>query len=343
VNEPDALLGTVGQQTAALGMIGKPGVVAVSGGPDSVALLRALVLLRAAATTEPLVVAHLNHQLRGEESNGDERFVHDLYARLAVGDPGLQCRCQAMDVSGLARRQGIGVESAARRARYDWLGDIAHETGAAWVATGHTADDQAETVLHRLLRGAGLRGLVGIPARRRLRPGIDVLRPLLHVRRSQVLVFLEALGQPWREDWSNLDRQYTRNRIRHELLPLLTAGYNPALVDVLGGLAAQADQVRRLVEKLAARLLTRVELPRAGGLVVLDARRLERVPVPLLRELFRLVWRRECWPLREMGFRRWQRVAAVARGELSAADLPGRLHVRRRDRVVLVGLLSTFP
>jgi tRNA(Ile)-lysidine synthase len=314
----------------------RPGVVAVSGGPDSVALLRALLLLRTEGTVGPLLVAHLNHHLRGVESDADEAFVRALHDRLVAADPdGLWWRCGHADVAELARSEHNSIETAARKARYAWLAEVAAETGAAWVATAHTADDQAETVLHRLLRGAGLRGLAGIPMRRPLGPGVQVIRPLLHVRRAAVLAFLEALGQDWRQDHSNADSRHTRNRLRHELLPHL-AQYNPAIVSVLGRLAEQADAARRLAEEQAAALLQEAELPRADNLVIFDCRRLGQAPRHLVREALRLVWRREGWPAGEMGFCEWERVAAVTHGEMPAVDLPGRVRVRRRGSVMQV-------
>jgi tRNA(Ile)-lysidine synthase len=309
---------------------GAAGVVAVSGGPDSVALLRALVL----ESTTPLVVAHLNHRLRGVESNTDEAFVRKLHAELAGAGANLLLHCDRMDVRELAR--GDNLEGAARRIRYEWLTRVARDSGAAWVATGHTADDQAETVLHGLLRGTGLRGLSGIARRRDLAPGIELVRPLLQVRRAEVLDFLARLGQPYCQDSSNLDLQLTRNRLRHELLAMLAQGYNPAVVDVLNRLADQANEVQTFVANQAAALLSAAELPRAGKMVVLDARQLSAAPVVLLRETLRLLWLREGWPLGAMGYEAWQRAAALVRGEDAAMDFPGGLHMRRVGHVIQI-------
>jgi tRNA(Ile)-lysidine synthase len=228
------------------------------------------------------------------------------------------------------------LESAARRLRYEWLGAVARETGAMWVATGHTADDQAETVLHRLLRGSGLRGLAGIPRRRELAPGIALIRPLLDIRRHEILSFLQGIDQPFRTDSSNRDRQYTRTRLRHDLLPLLTAQYNPATVDVLCRLAEQAGEAEAFVEQQALKLLAGAERPCAGTMIVLDASHLADAPPVLTREALRLIWQREGWPLGEMGFDDWQRAAEVVRGTLAAIDLPGGLHIRRLENVVQV-------
>src|SRR5829696_3493611 len=159
------------------GSVPDPGVVAVSGGADSVALLRAL------ADDPPvpgLVVAHLNHRLRGAESDADAAFVAGLF-------PHLPHRTEAIDVAAAA--EGDNLEDTARRVRYDFLARVAREAraGAGWVATAHTLDDQAETVLHRLIRGTGVRGLRGIAESRELIPGVRLLRPMLTVARVEVI------------------------------------------------------------------------------------------------------------------------------------------------------------
>lgn len=329
------LLNHVRRFLHSLGNQGQGMVVAVSGGPDSMALAQALLELRSG----PLVVAHLNHLLRGAESDGDEAFVRDWFASRS-GEPRLQLRCERLDVAATARAEGGNLESVARRLRYDWLGRMAQEAGVPWVATGHTADDQAETVLHHLLRGTGLKGLRGMAARRPLAPGIDLVRPLLQSTRAEVLVFLEGKQQSFRQDSSNFDPGFTRSRLRQELLPLLAERFNPAIVSVLGRLAAQADEVHQWLEGEAGKLLRETELPRAGALLVFDRGRLAKGPRHLIREMFRLAWSREGWPQGEMDFAAWERVAGVVLGETRAIDLPERIRVRRLARVVQVGPVS---
>jgi tRNA(Ile)-lysidine synthase len=316
------------------------GVVAVSGGADSVALLRALAILRGTRPGAPLVVAHLNHQLRGAESDDDEAFVGSLCAQLDEGAGPLAWRSERRDVAALARAEAGNLEAVARRVRYEWLAQVAEETGSAWIATGHTADDQAETVLHRLLRGTGLQGLRGIAGRRPLRPGVALVRPLLGVTRGQVLAFLQSEGQDYRSDSSNLDPAFTRNRIRHELLPLLAEKYNPAVVEVLARLAEQAADVYEQEEALARTLLAEVERPRAGRLLILDRAALAAAPRRLVRELFRLLWQREGWPLDPMTFRHWERLAELVEGETGAIELPDGIRARAAGRVVQVGPAS---
>jgi tRNA(Ile)-lysidine synthase len=200
--------------------------VAVSGGADSVALLRVLLELRNELGVV-LFVAHFNHQLRGEESDADERFVAELSRQLDV--PFFAGRG---DVRGLAEEYGVSVEEAARDYRYGWLSTLDDKESFDAVATGHTADDQAETVLMKFLRGAGTRGFAGIhPVQRDL--GVNIVRPLLNIARTEIDRYLRQLNQAWREDHTNSDNTFTRNKIRHELLPLLEREHNPNLREVL--------------------------------------------------------------------------------------------------------------
>lgn len=307
-------------------------VVAVSGGHDSVALARAVALARGTAAGK-LVLAHLNHRLRGAESDGDEAFVAELAAQL----PGAEFCTTRLDVAATAEQSGENLEGTARRLRYDWLAGVARERGIPRVATGHTADDQAETVLHRLLRGTGLQGLRGIAARRPLAPGVELVRPMLGVTRAEVMAFLRDLGQPTREDSSNHDLRFTRNRIRHELLPLLAAHYNPAVVEILVRLAAQAAEAFRDEQAAAEALLAAAELPRAGRELVFDQPRLAAATEREVRAMLRLVWERENWSRDAMGYVAWQRLTALARGEGKSADFPGGVHARGRGRVFLLG------
>lgn len=214
--------------------------VAVSGGADSVALLRVLMELREQLGIV-LHVAHFNHQLRGEESDGDESFVAEL-----ASSKGLEIFHGGGDVDEYARRENLGTEAAARDLRYRWLTLIAAMKKLDCVATAHTLDDQAETVLMKFLRGAGTKGLAGIYAEmlRGHKKTVRVVRPLLATSRAEIERYLRGLNQPWRDDHTNRDTQHMRNRIRLELLPLLERDYNPNLRGALGELAeiAQAEE-----------------------------------------------------------------------------------------------------
>jgi tRNA(Ile)-lysidine synthase len=199
--------------------------VAVSGGADSVALLHVLARLgwRRGWTLE---VLHFDHRLRGADSDADRRFVEELAAGM-----GLACHVECADVRAAA--QGANLEQTARQMRYKFFAEMRARRGLEVVATGHTASDQAETVLLRVLRGAGAESLAGI------RPVNDgwVVRPLIEVTREEVRQWLRSEGLEWREDASNADICYDRNRIRHELLPLLRREWNPAVEEALARLA----------------------------------------------------------------------------------------------------------
>ncbi|MBI1320633.1 MAG: tRNA lysidine(34) synthetase TilS [Candidatus Hydrogenedens sp.] len=208
---------------------GEPVLVACSGGADSVGLLHALVALGYSVQA-----AHFNHQTRAGGSDADEAFVRDLCAAL-----GVPLHVDTADVGAEARTCGESFEVCARRLRYAFLERCAVEIGCAVIATGHHADDQAETVLFRLLRGTGVSGLAGIPPVRLL-GDCRVVRPLLDCHRADIESWLKAQGHAWQEDESNADPRFLRNRIRHRLLPLLRAEYNPAIDAALIRLAEQS-------------------------------------------------------------------------------------------------------
>jgi tRNA(Ile)-lysidine synthase len=220
--------------------------VAVSGGSDSVALLRVLLELRVELGIV-LSVVHFNHKLRGAESDDDEKFVTELARKYS-----LEFHCESADVATVAAAKRQSLETAARELRYDFFRKLLQfdangpnsDTAARIdkIATGHTLDDQAETVLMRVLRGTGMRGLGGIYAAVELQNEYDevlgqVIRPLLGLRRRELERYLNDLGQSWREDSSNRDPKFTRNRVRHVLLPLLEREFNPSIAEGLAELA----------------------------------------------------------------------------------------------------------
>jgi tRNA(Ile)-lysidine synthase len=286
-------------------------LAAVSGGGDSVALLRAMAALKTGGQGR-LCVAHLNHQLR-PDADEDERFVVDLSRRL-----GLTCEVERVNVKDLAAQSGDSLEAAARGARYRFLQDAAGRLGARFVATAHTADDQAETILHRVIRGTGVRGLAGMA---RVRPlgHASLMRPLLDVRHAELTAYLDAIGQPYRHDASNADRRFTRNRIRHELLPRLCRQFNPNAVDALLRLATLASEAQTVVDGLVDGWFDRcvtVESPHAVRIELAD---LMDQPRYLIGELLAAVWRRQGWPLQAMSRAKWDEL-----GELTAAAPPVR-------------------
>ena len=242
----------------------RPGVrlaVAVSGGADSVALLRRLIEV-APEIGLVLSVAHVHHGIRGAEADADAEFVSALAA-----DHGLLFHRRDVDTPAAARENRETMEEAARNLRYAWFRELLESGEADAVATAHTLDDQAETVLHKLLRGEWTEGLGGIS------PVIThscgaILRPFLGTRRAQIEAWLRGINQRWREDASNADTAYTRNRIRHELLPML-ASYNPQIHSQLANLATLARDEDAYWQAELGRVLPSLILPgkpvRGGG------------------------------------------------------------------------------
>jgi len=264
-------------------LVGQRVAAAVSGGADSVAL--ALWLHDFAARPAPAFtfvgLIHVNHALRGAESEGDEAFCRNLAARLAL----------PIDVvAAPIAVTGRSPESAARDARYLAFDAAGARLGASVVCTAHTADDQAETVLLRLLRGAGLRGLSGIRSANR-----QVVRPLLDCRRNHLRAALVQLGETWREDASNLDVSIPRNLIRHELLPAVervATRIAPGGIEAVARFAAYAAEDEQFLEDaaiaLAARLVSPERVGASGGTVTIVRDQLAAAPAPLARRVVRL-------------------------------------------------------
>ena len=241
--------------------------VAVSGGADSVCLF---LLLRGLPHVS---ILHLNHVLRAEESDGDEEFVRALAARFDV-----PIHVRRVDVRSL----GGNLEESARHVRYEFFREVIGEGAVDCVATGHTLSDQAETVLFRMLRGAHLAGLAAIHP---VAPG-PIIRPLLGVSRDEVEQYLRDAGEPWREDSSNSDLDFDRNRIRHTLLPMLEAEWNPQLGRSLGNLATLAFDEEQFWNGWIARH-AHEHLEFRGNIALACASKLSEQPVAVARRLVR--------------------------------------------------------
>lgn len=297
-------------------------LVGVSGGPDSVLLLIGLAELRAEFTLE-LFAAHVHHGWRGAEADADAEFVAELGRSLSLPTEVLHIMPERK-----AAHAGKSVEEAARDARYELLIEAAGRNGCMAIAVGHTADDQAETVLHHILRGTGLAGLGGMPAERSLTESIRLVRPLLSVTRAEILQFLADRNQPYRIDATNAEPSLTRNRLRIELLPLLRDQFNPQVDAALLRLAQQAAEATALLDSLAEQILADVLLDETETLCRIDARKLASHPEPLVRQTLRQLWIRRNWPRQEMGQREWQRLTQLVL-EPGAVDLPGGISARR--------------
>lgn len=244
------LVETVRQTIDSEGLIraGDRVVAAVSGGPDSVALLHVLHALSGPIGFR-LSVAHLDHRFRGEESAREAEAVRRLARRW-----GLACDAAALDVPAYMKQSGLGPQEAAREVRYDFLVRTARARGANRIALGHHADDQAETLLMRLVRGTGPGGLSGMPLFRELSDGLALVRPLLRIYKKELVAYCEEHGLPYVVDRSNLEPKYFRNRLRLELMPLLER-YNPRIVPSLTRLAELLAEEDRYLDEQTERLL----------------------------------------------------------------------------------------
>lgn len=294
--------------------------VAVSGGGDSVALLLLLVDLRRELGIV-LSVAHVNHKLRGNESDADEQFVAALAA---------QHRLEFLTRTAPVERKA-GVESAARRLRYEFFRELAENRQITKVATAHTLDDQAETVLLRMFRGTGIRGLAGILPRLRLQGDGnfygEVVRPLAALRRMELREYLSERGQSWREDSSNKDLGFLRNRVRHRLMPVIAEGFGEAAIEHLAELAEIARAEEELwsvstqhpvsstrqspVESAASAAHAFVHSPAAGA--TLDIEELLALPLAAARRSVR-DWIETYAPDTSISFRLIEEILELTRG-----------------------------
>jgi len=254
--------------------------VAVSGGADSVALLRILLDLRQELGIV-LSVAHFHHQIRGREADADRQFVSELAQQFEI-----EFHSGSADVPAHARDHKLSLETAARDLRHQWFAELVGQGHADTVATAHTLDDQAETVLMRVLRGTGVRGLAGIAPKQREK---HLVRPLLRISRREIETYLGVIHQSWHTDSSNLDLSHTRNRVRHTLLPLLENDFNPAIRNTLAELAEIArgedDYWRKELALLLPRLVRHGKPTRSGRSATGAASQTLALDLGLLRTL----------------------------------------------------------
>ena len=301
-------------------------IVALSGGADSTLLLDLLTRLPGYALH--LVAAHLNHCLRGAESDADEEFCRRLAARHAI-----PFESRRIDVGSMASASGLNLEDAGRRARILFLDEIREERGAAVVVLAHHADDQAETVLMRLLRGSGMTGLSGMAYRN----SRGYVRPLLDVTRSEIEQYLRRCSLEWREDASNSDPAYLRNRIRHQLLPLLET-YNPAIRSALASTAAIIGGDEALLIELTDQAFA-ASCRMEKGRVVSSVAQLRTLNPALRRRVLRRAFKQLAGTLERVGQRHIDAICNLidsARPNAKLALPQAVTAVREYDRLLLI-------
>ncbi len=304
---------------------------AVSGGPDSVALLHALWSLRDDLGIS-LYVAHLNHSFRGAESDADAQYVCDLATNL-----GLECIVEKVDVPAIRQALRMSPEEAARMVRYEFLERVSLQIGAKKVAFGHTADDQVETVLLNLLRGTGVDGLSGMPPVRG-----KIIRPLIEARRPDVEAYIEANHLHPRLDATNLMATYTRNRIRLDLLPMLRREYNSDIDTAILRLAELAREDTAYLNMEACEALGRLTVAHDANSVSLDPERLLSYPLAIRRRVIREAVRKVRGELADVGFIHIEElVRLLDMGTDFEYELPGGTYLRRTRLALTV--LSSRP
>lgn len=300
-------------------------LVSVSGGADSVALLRAIAKL--AVRRDLIHVAHFNHQWRGEESDGDEQFVLQLCRQLSL--PLNISRADKFSAD-IAQR----TEQAARTARYAFLTSTAYEVGARYVVTAHTASDRVETLLHNLCRGTGLSGVAAPLRFRNLDQDLVLARPLLQCNRSEVIDYLAAIGQMYRTDSSNLNTAYKRNFIRHNLLPLMKSEYGEQVDLHLQGFSQIAEEATQALRFYAEGWLdTLANNDTSAKELMFAGLAFRNTPWPVVQMALEMCWKQKQWPLQAMTRTHWLQIRELSLADESSKNwqvklnLPGGLQV----------------
>jgi tRNA(Ile)-lysidine synthase len=298
-------------------------LIGLSGGSDSVALVLLLRELSEHDGFSIVSLAHLNHRLRCTAGR-DEQFCRDLAERV-----GLPIAVESIDVASYAQTQRLSVEDAARRLRYDFLHRVAESVSADRIAVGHTRDDQAETFLLKLIRGAGLTGLGGIYPRRD-----SVVRPLLEVGRAELRRYLQSCGQGWVDDETNEDLSNPRNRIRRKALPELDLAAGASSSPAIARAASIVREDGQWLDELADRRVNTL-IVRGNTALTIDVSALLAEPLPIRRRVV-LAALRLIAPNREIGLEHVEAALEVASGESAGMDAPGGRVELRHEKLVLL-------
>lgn len=299
------------------------------------ALLRGMLDLSATCPCR-LAVAHFNHKLQPAVSDDVAGWLQQTCERLAI-----PCHLGAADVGQLAADAGRGIEETARNARYAFLKQTALQNRFTHILVAHTRDDQVETILHHLLRGTGVAGLRGMPSRRTLvplsdgQPKVELLRPMLTVTRAQALDYLRTVLQDYRDDPSNADVAFTRNRIRHELLPMLETSFNPNIGDALSKLGRQAGELQDALEQIVHQQLRAALVDVNADIVRLRWQPLNEQTRHIIRECFAMLWKQQHWLRQRMNFSHYDRLATLVL-DGGTATLPGGIVAERRGELVVL-------
>lgn len=320
-------------------------LLGISGGADSVAMLRCLHAAQNELQTK-LVVAHYNHQTRGKESLLDAQWVEQLSQELNI-----EC------IIGTAEQQATPIspaqshcEESLREQRFQFLTETARQEKATIICLAHHADDQAETMLHHIIRGTGIEGLKGIPASRPLNcspessdpananspvDNLTLIHPMLQITRAEILDYLQSINQEFRTDASNQDLRYTRNRIRHQLLPMLQE-LNPQATRHLIQLNQQIQETLEYLQLEIEQFSKQCIISRDDDLIRLHASVLQTASPMIVRELFRYLWTRQQWPRKKMTYQHWESLAQFVQNDQKKLEFPARIIAQKRGEMMIL-------
>jgi len=308
----------------------RPGDVvlaAVSGGPDSIFLLYLLTKLKNKLGLKEIVVCNLDHGLRGKESRDDSLFVKKY-----ASEHGLKFIHKKVNLKKRSS-EGISTEEAAREARYKFFNEAAAKAKAAVIATGHTLDDQAETVLMRFIKGASLKGMVGI-APVRSEGKFRMIRPMIELEKKEIVDFLDLSGIPYRTDSTNAEPIYFRNIVRGEIVPFLEK-YNPRLKRVLFNLAEHLREDFEYISAEKARI-GKIITRKSGAGVEINLKDIVVQPRAIQKEILRDSLENAGGDVKKLSFRHWKEVEALIRdgNKGNSVDLPGKIRANRTGNLL---------
>ncbi|MEK6732903.1 MAG: tRNA lysidine(34) synthetase TilS [Candidatus Omnitrophota bacterium] len=304
-------------------------LVGVSGGPDSVTLLHVLHSLKKEYSLN-ILVAHLDHKFRGEESKADRIFCQELAKKY-----GLEIVFEEIDVPKIAEEKGISPEEAARFERYNFFKAAAKERGIKKITVGHTRDDQAETVLMRLIRGAGMKGLGGISPVKEMQ-GFLIIRPLIEISRKEVEEFISGSGLKFRKDSSNEKTIFTRNKVRLELIPFLEKEFNANIKEVLANMAENLQIENEFLAKYAKRKFNSVSKIKHSEIYI-DLKKFKKQPEAVRKRILRTALEELKGDLRRLTYQHWKEIEELIdnRPVNSIVDLPAGISITK-DRTNLI-------
>ncbi len=309
-------------------------LIGLSGGPDSVTLLHVLYNLKKEYLLT-ILIAHLDHRFRGEESRADRKFCELLAKKYS-----LEIIWEEIDVPRISKEKGISPEEAARFERYDFFKRVAKERGIDKIAVGHTRDDQAETVLMRIIRGAGMKGLGGISPFKDMQ-GFKIIRPLIEASRKEIEDFILKEGLRFIKDSSNEKTIFTRNKIRLGLIPLIEKDFNSNIKEVLANMAENLQAENEFLTKYANRKFKSMSKIKHGEILI-DIKKFKKQPDAVRKRILRAGVEELKGDSRRMTYQHWKEMEELiyVRPVNSIVDLPAGISVTKGKKNIILKLNS---